>query len=288
MLDYQRPTGVRPSRYPDSQLVLFDGSAVQAFVARDAPARGPTDRVEEATADRLVAAERRLEAERLRKQAFVSTLAHELRQPLSTLLAGIEILRRTAGSESASAATAIMKRQIAQMNRLIEDIMDGARWACGKVTLRTRRVDLRDVIAEAAQDVAAAVAERGHELVVVTGCEPLWADADPQRLQQVLSNLLRNAVKYTDPGGRISLVGHQGPATITLEVSDTGRGIEADALSHIFDLYSQAGADETGLGIGLSVVQEIVGLHKGWIEARSDGPGKGSEFTVTLPAAAQA
>jgi signal transduction histidine kinase len=278
MLDYAtRPAIGRPMRFPDTQLVLFDGSAVQAIVARDATLGSQVQ------ADRLTAVERRIEAERARKQAFVSMLAHELRQPLSTLMAGVEVLRLGADQANAGRATTIMKRQIVQMNRLIEDIMDGARWACGKMTLQPKRVDLRDVIADAAQDIAAAVAERGQHLTV-TGAEPVWVEADPQRLQQVLSNLLRNAVKYTEPGGSILLSCRRGTASAILQVSDTGRGIEAEALVHIFDLYTQAGADETGgLGIGLSVVREIVELHHGWIEARSGGAGTGSDFIVTLP-----
>jgi signal transduction histidine kinase len=227
-----------------------------------------------------------LEAERLRREAFVATLAHELRQPLTTLLAAIEVLRLAPDSGDANRATAIMKRQIGQMNRVVEDIMDAARWRRGKVKLRKQQLDVREVIKDAAQDVEAAVVERRHQLVVATAPEPLWADADPQRLHQVLSNLLRNAVKYTDPGGRISLTADRGATTVEVRVSDTGCGIEADALSHIFDLYSQVRPEETrGLGIGLSVVREIVALHEGKVEARSDGPGRGSQFIVSLPAA---
>jgi two-component system, chemotaxis family, CheB/CheR fusion protein len=121
--------------------------------------------------------------------------------------------------------------------------------------------------------------------VVGTASEPLWVDADPQRLHQVLSNLLRNAVKYTDPGGRISLAADRKAATVILRVSDTGRGIESESLVHIFDLFAQVRrpSEAAGLGIGLSVVREIVTLHKGRIKARSEGPGHGSEFIVTLP-----
>ena len=238
------------------------------------------------TSDERLRAARGLELERLRKETFVATLAHELRQPLSTLLAALEVVRLASDSEATTRATEIMKRQIDQMNRVVEDLLDAARWASGKVTLRKQRLDVRDVISDATQDVAAAVAARGHALVVATGLEPLWADADPQRLHQALGNLLRNAVKYTDPGGRISVAADRGAAAITVRISDTGRGILPDALRHIFDLYSQVQPFEAaGLGIGLSVVREIVALHAGRIEARSDGPGHGSEFIVTLPLA---
>lgn len=231
-------------------------------------------------------AERTLAGERRRKDIFVATLAHELRQPLSTLLAAVEVVRLASDSDAANRATEIMRRQIGQMNRVVEDLLDAARWACGKVTLRKQRLDVRDVIRDAAQDVAAAVEARGHALVVAIGREPIWADADPQRLHQALSNLLRNAVKYTDPGGRITVAADRGDATLTLRVSDTGRGIARDELTQIFDLYSQVRPLEArGVGIGLSVVREIVALHDGRVEARSKGPGHGSEFIVTLPLA---
>jgi signal transduction histidine kinase len=176
-----------------------------------------------------------------------------------------------------------MRRQIGQMNRVVEDLLDAARWARGKVALHTERVDVRDVIREASADVAAAVAGRGHELLVTIASEPLWANVDPQRLHQVLSNLLRNAVKYTDPGGRISLSAERDGAAVILRVRDSGHGIEPDALPHIFDLFARLRPSEDGLGIGLSIVREIVERHDGRIEARSDGAGHGSEFIVTLP-----
>jgi signal transduction histidine kinase len=235
--------------------------------------------------DRLIAAKQALVLERRRKETFVSTLAHELRQPLSALLAAVEVVRLAPDSAAVNQATKIMTRQIGQMNRVVEDLLDALRWARGKVTLRKQWLDVRDVVRLAALDVTAAVAERGHELVVSTAPEPLWADADPQRLYQVLSNLLRNAVKYTDPGGRISLGADRKAATVMLRVSDTGRGIDSEALPYIFDLFSQVRrpSDAAGLGIGLSVVREIVTLHEGRIKARSAGPGHGSEFIVTLP-----
>jgi signal transduction histidine kinase len=227
-----------------------------------------------------------LDLERRRRETFVSTLAHELRQPLAALLAAVEVVRLAPDRAAAHHATSVMKRQIGQMNRVLEDLLDAERWARGKVALRAHRIDVRDVIKDAGQDISAAVAERGHALVVATMAEPLWADADPQRLHQVLSNLLRNAVKFTDPGGRISLAADRVDATIVLRISDTGRGIEDGALLHIFDLFSQVRPSETaGVGIGLSVVREIVALHGGRIEARSEGSGHGSEFVVTLPLA---
>ena len=226
-------------------------------------------------------AEQALAMERRRREAFVSTLAHELRQPLSALLTAVEVVRL-----APERAVEIMKRQIGQMNRLVEDLIDSTRWARGKVTIKRQRLDVREMASDAAMDIGSAIAERGHEFVVATASEPLWVDADPQRLQQVLTNLLLNASRYTDPGGRITLTAARSAATVTLRVSDTGCGIEPEALVHIFDLFSQVQPlQAAGLGIGLSVVREIVTLHGGRIEARSQGQGFGSEFIVTLPLA---
>ena len=155
--------------------------------------------------------------QRWRQEVFVSTLAHELRQPLSAVSAAVEVVRLAPASEAARRATATIQRQIGQMNRVIEDLMDTMRWACGKVTLRKHRIDVRQVLRDAALDVTAAVVARRQELVVATASEPLWVDADPQRLQQVLSNLLANAMKYTGPGGRISLAADRREAAVTSE-----------------------------------------------------------------------
>ena len=249
-----------------------------------AAASAPEDAGRHAAADRERAA---LTLERRRRESFVATLAHEIRQPLAALLAAVEVIRLSPDAKATSRATDIMKRQIAQMNRVVEDLLDASRWAQGKMTLRKRRLDLRDVIAEAASDVRAAVAALGQELAIAPIPHSLWVDVDPQRIHQVLANLLRNAIKYTPAGGRISLSAESGLRSVTFSVRDTGHGIEPAALPHIFDLFNQVQpADDGGLGIGLSVVREIVTLHGGRIEARSAGSGHGSEFIVTLPAAA--
>jgi len=221
-----------------------------------------------------------------RKDTFVATLAHELRQPLSAMLAAVEVVRLAPGTDAAMRATDLMRRQIGQMSRVVEDVVDATRWARGKATLRKCRIDLRDVMGDAAADAAVGVAEHGLELILVKAADPIWIDADRHRLQQVLSNLLRNAIKFTEPGGRISVMADRMESTVRLRVGDTGLGIEPEALPHIFDLFSQVRPHEgTGLGIGLSVVRDIVVLHGGTIEARSEGPGKGSQFIVTLPLA---
>jgi signal transduction histidine kinase len=200
------------------------------------------------------------------------------------MLAAVEVVRVAPHLDAARGAVQVMRRQINQMSRLVEDLVDATRWASGKVTLRTCRLDLRDVMRDAAADVKTAAEERGQALVITAEPEPVWVDGDSQRLQQVVSNLLRNAVHYTQPGGHIWMAVERMDSIVTLRVGDTGRGIDTDTLPHVFDLFSQARPkDGTGLGIGLNVAREIVLLHGGSIEARSDGAWKGSEFIVRLP-----
>jgi len=218
---------------------------------------------------------------------FVSTVAHELRQALTVLAASFATVRLAPASEAAVCATSTFERKIDEMSRVVDDLTDAMRWANGKVTLRKRWIDARDVLRDAAADATASAAARGHALEISTASEPLWVDADAQRLHQVLSNLLANAIKFTDRPDRIALAAQARDGTLLLRVSDTGRGIEREALAHVFDLFSQgARPEDAGLGIGLSVVREIVRLHGGQVEARSEGPGQGSEFIVTLPLAA--
>ena len=217
---------------------------------------------------------------------FIAILAHEWRQPLGTLSAAIEVIRATDDAALRALALVQIERQVAQMNRAVEDVLDATRWARGKMTLRARNIDLRSVIADVAMDLAPAVAARSQTLTVATGACPLWANIDPQRIYQMLANLLTNAVKYTPPTGRIALSAMQTPKAIILRIADTGRGIPTAALSRIFELYSQVRpTNATGVGVGLSVAREIARLHSGHIEAHSAGAGKGSLFVVTLPRA---
>jgi signal transduction histidine kinase len=221
-----------------------------------------------------------------RKDTFVATLAHELRQPLSAMSAALEVVRGAPDSESARRATDAMGRQIQEMSRLVEDLVDAKRLASGKVSLQKCLLDLQGVIEDAVSDVTIAAAEGGLELVVAESPDPAWIEADRQRLLQVFLNLLRNALAYTPPGGRITVTVERADSMVRVRIADTGRGIEPHDLTHVFDLFSQLRPQEsTGLGIGLSIVREVVLLHGGSIEARSDGAWKGSEFILTLPLA---
>ena len=222
-----------------------------------------------------------------RKDTFIATLAHELRQPLSAMLAAMAVTRLAPGSEAARRADEVMQRQVRQMSRLVEDLVEATRWARGQLALEKQPLDLHDLVREAAADAAFAVADAGQQLVVVLDAhDAVCVSADRQRLLQAASNLVRNAVKYTPPGGRITIALERRAWTATLRITDTGRGIEADLLPYVFDLFSQVHRKEdTGLGIGLTVAREIVLRHGGSIEARSEGVGLGSEFLIRLPLA---
>lgn len=184
------------------------------------------------------------------------------------------------------------QRQGFLLRRAVRPLLDLARiqpavWARGTISLRTERIDLRARIAEVLSDAGEAISAREHQIVTPEMPEPLWIDADPVRLRQVLSNLLDNAIKFTEPGGRIDLSACRAGQDVIVRVRDSGRGLRPDELAHIFKLFSQVRPGERRrLGIGLTVAWEIVALHRGRIEVLSDGPSCGTEFIVTLPSAA--
>ena len=230
------------------------------------------------------------EADR-RKNEFLATLAHELRNPLAPIRNAVEILKRQELPHPASqAARAIIDRQLAHMVRLIDDLLDVSRISRGRLELRTTRVALATVLDNALETARPHIEAAGHRLEVDLPAQPVHLDADPIRLAQVFVNLLNNAAKYTDPGGVIRLSARPDGADVVVTVSDTGIGIEAEHLPHMFDSFSSvrpsAGSMDGGLGIGLSLARSLAQLHGGHIEAASDGPGKGSQFTVRLPASA--
>jgi signal transduction histidine kinase len=197
-------------------------------------------------------------------------------------------LRRHAASDvQLQTVAAMIERQVQQTQRLIEDLSDLARSARGRIQLRLQRLDLREVARSAAEAVQSAIAERQHSLTAVLADLPVPVEADADRMLQVLVNLLLNAARYTPPDGRISLSvaieGEEGVARI----QDTGAGIPPERLADIFELFTQVHPDNVesraGMGIGLALSRELVTLHGGTIQARSEGPGKGSEFVVRLP-----
>jgi PAS domain S-box-containing protein len=229
------------------------------------------------------------EADR-RKDEFLAMLAHELRNPLAPIRNGLQILRQTKGNTDGAAERAleIMEEQTHHLTRLVEDLLDVSRITRGKIELRKEPVDLAVAMGHAAESVRPLAEARRHDFTVLPPPGPVMLAADPTRLEQVLVNLLNNAVKYTKPGGHISLTAGREGEGVVIRVRDTGVGISADLLPHIFDLFTQAqrtlDRSEGGLGIGLTMVNRLVGLHGGSVEAHSTGPDQGSEFVVRLPA----
>jgi signal transduction histidine kinase len=230
------------------------------------------------------------------KNEFLSMLAHELRNPLAPIRNAAAILR-TADDDPVNRrwAACVIDRQVCHMVRMVDDLLDISRINRGKIRLRRETVDLADIIAQAVEASRPDVASRRHDLTVVLPPDPPRVDGDPTRLAQVVTNLLNNAAKYTEPGGRIRLAvetdgGPFGDAVI--RVRDTGIGIPPDMLTAVFDLFTQVDNSldhsEGGLGIGLTLVRRIVDLHGGSVQAHSDGPGRGSEFVVRLPLARRA
>jgi signal transduction histidine kinase len=220
-----------------------------------------------------------------RKDAFLAVLAHELRNPLAPIRAAIEILQNGASAEQADRAHASLLRQVRQMTRLIDDLLDVSRITSDKLVLRAAPTELHDIVSTALETSAPLMAERGHEVSVNLPDGPVRLNADPVRLSQVLSNLLANAAKFTGPRGRIELSASLNGEGLTIRVRDNGPGIDAAVLPHIFEMFRQGddGRASGGLGIGLTLARRIVELHGGRLLAASDGPGQGAEFNVVLP-----
>jgi len=230
------------------------------------------------------------EAER-RKDEFLAILAHELRNPLAPVRYAIAMLRQPGvGEEQRRRSEAILERQTEHMARLLDDLLDVSRIATGKVDLKKAVVELHPIAESAVEAVRMLMQERQHELRVSLAKEPMWLDADPVRITQILINLLTNAAKYTNPGGRIELAARREGDEAVLCVKDNGIGFAPEVKSRLFTLFTQIEAvmnrSAGGLGIGLALVRAFVERHGGHVEARSAGPGQGSEFVVRLPCVA--
>lgn len=230
---------------------------------------------------------RELEEADRQKDNFLSTVAHELRSPLTVLSLAVQFLRLPQADPRLHEQTlSRLERQTAYMARLIEDLLDLTRVRCGTFTLRREVVDLRSVFVTAAETAQPLIESREHRLELTPFPEPLWVIGDPARLIEVVSNLLNNAATYTPKGGRIWLSAAKEGQTVTVRIRDDGMGIPKEMLSRVFELFARAAPAEdssAGLGIGLALVRRLVELHGGTVEATSDGPGKGSEFIVRLP-----
>jgi len=223
-----------------------------------------------------------------RKDEFLAMLAHELRGPLAPLVNMVHILKQSdADAEMIRQATETMERQLGQVVRLVDDLLDVNRVARDKLILRKTQVELASVIGQALEACSPLAERLQHEIVVKLPSEPVYLLADRARLAQVFSNLLNNACKYMDPSGHIALEAWTEGNHVLVKVSDTGMGIPPEQLSRIFDMFAQVDKSlertDGGLGIGLTLVQSLVEMHGGTVEAFSEGLGKGSEFVVKLP-----
>jgi signal transduction histidine kinase/CheY-like chemotaxis protein len=228
-----------------------------------------------------------------RKDEFLATLSHELRNPLAPIRNALELMRRVdRESTLAERALAVMERQLHQLVRLTDDLLDVSRITRNRIELRRERVDLRGVVRSAAETVEPMSEAAGHALAIDLPQRPLWVFGDFTRLAQAFANLLNNAVKYTDHGGRISLSASVERDDAVVMLSDTGIGIDPANLPRIFDMFVQIEQDvdrpRSGLGIGLPLARRLIELHEGHIEARSRGRGTGTTFVVKLPLAAPA
>jgi two-component system CheB/CheR fusion protein len=263
---------------------LIDGSAAPirdnrgvVLVFRDVTKKRQMERQLQRRAKQLAQADRR-------KDEFLAMLGHELRNPLAPLK-NATVLLRLKGTPDAEVQ--VIDRQVGQLARLVDDLLDVARINRGKIKLQKETIELAAVVERAIEISRPLIAARRHELIEALPREPIYLEADPVRLAQVLANLLNNAAKYTEPGGRIRLRAERQGQQVVLRVRDNGVGIAPKMLPRVFDLFAQADRtldrSQGGLGIGLTLVKRLVELHGGRVRAVSRGLGKGSEFVVRLP-----
>jgi len=222
-----------------------------------------------------------------RKDEFLATLAHELRNPLAPIRNGLQILKAPANDKVASEVREIMEHQVTHLVRLIDDLLDVSRVSEGKINLRTQEITVQAAIESAIESSSHLIESCKHTLKVDMASEPLWLYADLTRMAQVISNILNNAAKYTPPGGEISISAHKIGDHVAIAVSDNGIGIPGDMQSEVFEMFTQVNnsldRSQGGLGIGLSLARRLIEMHNGTINVRSAGDGKGSTFTITLP-----
>jgi two-component system, sensor histidine kinase len=225
-----------------------------------------------------------LRDENQRKDEFLAVLAHELRNPLSPLVTGLELIKcYDIEHDGLDRVRESMERQVRHLIRLVDDLLDVSRISRGKIALRLEPVELGRVLHLAVESAESLIAERHHELVIEQCDEQLVLNGDLVRLTQVVANLLHNAARYTDPGGRIEVSCGRDSRHAVLRVADNGRGIAPQFLDRIFEIFVQESEGGGGLGLGLTLVHRLVQLHGGAVRAYSEGNGRGSEFVVRLP-----
>jgi signal transduction histidine kinase len=280
------PTGGAPS---EGVLVTREGRRVPVLIG------GAAEAGDEAIAFVLDISERKRAEEALqeadrRKDEFLAILSHELRNPLAPIRNSVYLLSRVDPSgPQAARARAVIERQAVHLTRLVDDLLDVTRISRGKIELRPVRLDLRDVVRKTADDVRSMFDESGVELRLEQAARPLWVNADPTRIAQVIGNLLHNAMKFTPAPGEVSIAAGAEGGRAEVVVRDTGIGIEPPELERMFEPFAQA--DRTlaraqgGLGLGLALVLGLVRQHGGDVSARSEGAGRGAEFRISLPLA---
>jgi PAS domain S-box-containing protein len=230
--------------------------------------------------------QRALEEAGRQKDHFLATLAHELRNPLSPIMNGLQLLEFAQDDPRTMMTTrSMMQRQLDHMVRLVDDLMDVSRINRGKLELRKRTIDLHHTLVMAVEAAMPMIEQSGHTLVQHVAEHPLWVEADTNRLMQVISNLLTNAAKYTEPGGRIDLYAEADGKHAVVRVKDNGIGLSPEDHQRIFEMFAQVKGKTlgSGLGIGLNIAQRLAHLHNGTLEVKSEGLGQGSEFALRLP-----
>ncbi len=285
----QRDYSARVARTTDDEIgVLADAfnSMLQEVETRSRALVASNQSLQREMLERVEAEEALRVADR-RKDEFLATLAHELRNPLAPIRNALYIMQTSAEDRDAvAAARAMIGRQLNQMVRLVDDLLDVSRISTGKLALRRERVELRSVAQNALEAVEPLIASRGHALAVDMPPPGVYANVDPTRLAQVFLNLLNNAVKFTDPNGRIEFRVALEAGELVAVVRDNGIGVAPEMREHIFEMFAQADGSlersTTGLGVGLSLSRRLVELHGGTLEARSEGVGRGAEFIVRI------
>jgi PAS domain S-box-containing protein len=225
-----------------------------------------------------------------RKDEYLAMLAHELRNPLAAIGNAVHVLSLSSlDPQSVRSAAGVLERQVRHLVRQVDALLDVSRFNQGKIELHTERADLNAIVRDAVEAIGPLAEGYGHRVAVTLAPEPVYVVGDHVRLAQVVGNLLHNACKFTDRGGHVGCTVAREAEQAVVRVWDTGVGIPADQLNRIFEMFAQVDASLTrvrdGLGLGLTVVKSLVELHGGAIEARSEGPGRGSEFVVRLPVA---
>ncbi|AUX48753.1 uncharacterized protein SOCE26_102940 [Sorangium cellulosum] len=288
----ERAVGVAWFHFPEPREFTREDEALMMTIghqAAQAIARSLLFEAERAARAQAESAERR-------KDEFLAMLGHELRNPLAPILTALELMQRCQDGDGERAglvgerARVVIERQVRHLERLVDDLLDVSRITRGKIALKPERLHVAELAAKAIELASPLLEQRRHRLEVLMPPEELVVEGDHVRLVQVLTNLLTNAAKYTDPGGHIAVTAEVLGGEVVIRVRDTGAGIPPSLLPHVFDMFVQGpqrlDREKGGLGLGLTIVKRLIEMHGGSVAAHSDGPGKGSEFVVRLPRAA--